>query len=174
MKKFRSILSVLLTALLVCACLVPAGAAVEIEASPLQVHEDGSFKICMFNDLQDKRNPNANTMAMVEAILDSEQPDLVVIAGDSISDTYVTASADDVEATIKALMKPIADRNIPYLFTFGNHDHDAADALSLEGQIAACKSYDSCIIPDDGCDPGTYNVPVLNSDGTGYAFNVYM
>ncbi len=174
MKKFRSILSVLLTALLVCACLVPAGAAVEIEASPLQVHEDGSFKICMFNDLQDKRNPNKNTIAMVEAILDSEQPDLVVIAGDSISDTYVTASADDVEATIKALMKPIADRNIPYLFTFGNHDHDAADALSLEGQIAAYKSYASCIIPDEVCDPGTYNVPVLNSDGTGYAFNVYM
>lgn len=174
MKKIRSILSVLLTALLVCACLVPAGAAVEIEASPLQVHEDGSFKICMFNDLQDKRNPNANTMAMVEAILDSEQPDLVVIAGDSISDTYFTASADDIDATIKALMKPIADRNIPYLFTFGNHDHDAADALDLEGQIASYKSYASCIIPDDGCDPGTYNVPVLNSDGTGYAFNVYM
>ena len=174
MKKIRSILSVLLTALLVCACLVPAGAAVEIEASPLQVHEDGSFKICMFNDLQDKRNPNANTIAMVEAILDSEQPDLVVIAGDSISDTYFTASADDIDATIKALMKPIADRNIPYLFTFGNHDHDAADALDLEGQIASYKSYASCIIPDDGCDPGTYNVPVLNSDGTGYAFNVYM
>lgn len=174
MKKFRSILSVLLTALLVCACLVPAGAAVEIEASPLQVHEDGSFKICMFNDLQDKRNPNANTIAMVEAILDSEQPDLVVIAGDSISDTYFTASADDIDATIKALMKPIADRNIPYLFTFGNHDHDVADVLSLEDQIASYKSYASCIIPDDGCDPGTYNVPVLNSDGTGYAFNVYM
>ncbi len=174
MKKFKSILSVLLTALLICACLAPASAATLKEDAVLQVHEDGSFKICMFNDLQDKRNPNANTIALMEAVLDSEQPDLVVIAGDTISDTYITATADDVDATIKALMKPIADRNIPYLFTFGNHDHDVADVLDLEGQIDSYQSYESCIIPDDGCDPGTYNVPILNSDGTGYAFNVYM
>jgi len=174
-KTFRTLLSVLMAALLVCACLVPAGAAAELPFdTSLQVNEDGTFKICMFNDLQDKRNPDSRTIALVEAVLDSEQPDLVVIAGDSISDSYVTASADDVAATIKALMKPIADRNIPYLFTFGNHDHDAADALSLEGQIDAYKSYASCIIPDDVCDPGTYNVPVLNSAGDGYAFNVFM
>lgn len=173
-RSFRTLLSILMAALLICACLAPASAATLPYETPLQVNEDGTFKICMFNDLQDKRNPNKMTIALVEAVLDSEQPDLVVIAGDTISDTYITASADDVEATIKALMKPIADRNIPFLFTFGNHDHDASDALSLEGMIEACKSYASCVIPDDGCDPGTYNVPILNSDGTGYAFNVYM
>lgn len=174
-KNLRKIMSVLLTVLLVCACFAPAVFAADLtQTTPLQFNEDGKFKICMFNDLQDKGTPDPRTIELVEAVLDQEQPDLVVIAGDTINDVYPSATPESVAATYKNLLSPISDRNIPFLVTFGNHDHDIADVLSLEDQIAACRELSSCIIPDDGCDLGTYNVPVLNSDGTAYALNVYM
>ncbi|MBQ6862924.1 MAG: metallophosphoesterase family protein [Clostridia bacterium] len=174
-KTLRRFMSVLLTALLVCACLAPCASAADLAGTtPLQFNADGKFKICMFNDLQDKANPDKRTLELVGAVLDQEQPDLVVIAGDTINDAYAGATAEDIANTYKNLFAPIVERDIPFLMTFGNHDHDKIGTLSLEGQMDVCKSMSSCIVPDDGCDPGTYNVPVLNSAGTAYALNVYM
>ncbi|MBQ3519838.1 MAG: metallophosphoesterase family protein [Clostridia bacterium] len=173
-RNFKAVCSVLMILLLVFVCFVPAFAATLKNDAVLQVKEDGTFKICMFNDLQDNKKPHSRTIALMDAVLDSEQPDLVVIVGDTLSDRNATASVNSIEATLKNLLKPIADRTIPFLFTFGNHDHEVTDILSLEDMIAVCKSFESCVIPEEVCDPGTYNVPVLNSDATGYAFNVYM
>lgn len=174
-KNLRRLMSVLLVSLLVFACLIPGVSAADLAGTtPLQFNEDGKFKICMFNDLQDKADPDERTLELIAAVLDQEQPDLVVICGDTINDAYAGATAEDIINTYKNLYAPISERNIPFLMTFGNHDHDKIGTLSLADQMAACKTIPSCIVPDDGCDPGTYNVPVLNSDGTAYALNIYM
>ena len=170
----KAFVSIFMILLLCCSCFAPASAATLKNDTALQVHEDGTFKICMFNDLQDNKTPHKKTIALMQAILDAEQPDLVVIVGDTHTDRNSFATAESVEATLLNLMKPVADRGIPFLFTFGNHDHEVTDVISLEAMIDVLKTYESCVIPEEVCDPGTYNVPVLNSDGTGYAFNVYM
>lgn len=168
-KIFTLALSLVLTLGLVCSAALAAGGD-----KTLRFNEDGKFKIMMMNDLQDTENTDARTLSFMRAALDSEKPDLVVIAGDMLSDMYPLANKERMTKAIDNLMAPMVERNIPYLITFGNHDHDREDKMSAAEQLEAYKAYEQCYVPDGGCDPGTYNVPVLASGSDDMVFNIYM
>lgn len=169
MKKF---LSILLAALMICSCCAVAFAA--DTGKTLKFHEDGTFKILQFNDTQDVGNPNGKLLSFMNAALDAENPDLVVFVGDQLSDVYPFANAEDYKEAIIKQLKPLEDRGIPFLVTLGNHDHDRASKLAESDMINLYNVSGMFYGNDEGCDPFTYNVPVLSSDGSKTALNIYM
>lgn len=99
----------------------------------LKFGEDGKFKIMQMSDIQDyidtatKPTLNQKTVNLMEAALDTEQPDLVVITGDQIGGNM---DSEELQSLITQIAQPFEERQIPWLVTFGNHDEDATTALS--------------------------------------------
>lgn len=98
----------------------------------LQFGEDGKFKIMQISDIQDyvndsKPNLNEKTTTLINAALDAEDPDLVVITGDQIGGNM---NGEQVQSLIDQIAQPFEERQIPWLVTFGNHDEDATTALN--------------------------------------------
>lgn len=141
----------------------------------LKFNEDGTFKILQFNDTQDIGNGVDERMVeFIEAALDLEKPDLVVFVGDQLSDAYPFGTKEDMTLCIDNIIAPLAERNIPFVVTLGNHDHDHFDVFTKAEQRAAYSSYDNCYMPEEGWDEFTVNVPVLTSDGADVAMSVFM
>lgn len=169
----KKVLCVLLSVVMVLSC-AAIGFAAE-EEKVLKFNEDGTFKILQFNDTQDVgKGVNSKMVEFIEAALDKEQPDLVVFVGDQLSDFYPFGTKEDMEKSIDNIIAPLAERDIPFLVTLGNHDHDHLDTISKAEQFAAYSSYDNCYMPTDGWDEFTVNVPILTSDGTDIAMSVFM
>ncbi len=127
---FRRITGVLAAAALFCAAVIPAALADEDEAK-LRFHEDGTFKIMQMSDFQDyvsadKPEVNPKSIALMDAALDTEKPDVVVMTGDMIGGDM---NAEQLQDYIAQMVKPMEERQIPWLVTFGNHDEDAVAAL---------------------------------------------
>lgn len=98
----------------------------------LKFGEDGKFKILMMSDIQDYVNDskptlNQKTVTLMNAALDTEDPDMVVINGDQIGGNM---NAEQVQSLITQIAQPFEKRQIPWLVTFGNHDEDATTALN--------------------------------------------
>ena len=91
---------------------------------------DGKFKIMQIADTQEIPAVSPDTIKLISAALDKEKPDLVVFTGDQIkgySSFFMGEKGKaKVISTIKALIKPLEDRSIPFTMTFGNHDGEAA------------------------------------------------
>lgn len=148
-----------------------------VEAEPqktLSFNEDGTFKIMQINDTQDVGNCNKRLPEFLNAALDLEQPDLVIFNGDQLSDVYPSASLADFTKAIANIVEPLQVRGIPFLVTLGNHDHDRAVTVDENGQYAIYAAYENCYAAGGGPDPFTYNVPIMTSDGSSIAFNIYM
>lgn len=92
--------------------------------------KNGNFKIMQIADTQEIPAVSSDTIKLICAALDKEKPDLVVFTGDQIKgySSYFLGERGRkaAENTIKALIKPLEDRNIPFTMTFGNHDGEAA------------------------------------------------
>jgi hypothetical protein len=67
------------------------------------------------------------TDALFQAMLDAEQPDVVIMTGDQIGGNM---NGEQLQDYIRQMMKPCEDRHIPWFMTFGNHDEDATTALA--------------------------------------------
>lgn len=169
----KKVLCVLLSVVMVLSCAV-IGIAAE-EEKVLKFNEDGTFKIMQINDSQDiGKGVNSRMVEFIEAALDKEQPDLVVFVGDQLSDFYPFGTKEDMIKSIDNIISPLAERNIPFLVTLGNHDHDHFDKFSKAEQFAAYASYDNCYMPTDGWDEFTVNAPILTSDGESVAMSIFM
>ncbi len=92
--------------------------------------KNGKFKILQIADTQEIHKVSPDTIKLISAALDAEKPDLVVFTGDQIkgysSFFLVEKGRKNAENSIKALIKPMEDRGIPFTATFGNHDGEAA------------------------------------------------
>lgn len=169
----KKILCVLLSLVMVLSFAVIGGAAEEEKV--LKFREDGTFKILQINDTQDVgKGVDERMVKFIEAALDIEQPDLVVFVGDQLSDAYPFGTKEDMIIAVDNIIAPLAERNIPFLVTLGNHDHDHFDVFSKADQFAAYSSYDNCYNSADGWDEFTVNAPVLSSDGKETRMNVFM
>lgn len=169
MKKVISIiLSVVMLALLV----VPSF-AFDTE-SQFSFNSDGKFKIMMINDTQDVILKDVIQASYLKKIAEQEKPDLIVMAGDLLTDFFPGATKDSLEKCLRNALDEINSIGIPFVATFGNHDHDWEDIFPLEEQMAVYKSYSNCAIVNNGCDIGTYNIPVKSSDGKSTPLNIYV
>jgi len=169
----KKIFSVILAVVMALTCAVTAFAA--DTDSVMKFNSDGKFKIMMINDTQDVGKGNKpQTVNFIEKALDTEKPDLVVFVGDQLSDMYPCASKEDYKKAIDNIIKPLADRNVPFLVTLGNHDHDRANVMSEDEMFDVYASYPNCIAVKGSNDPFTNNTLVYGSDGESVAFNIYM
>ena len=185
MKKF---LSLVLSVLVVFSMTVFAFAGTE-EKAPLSFDENGKFTIMSICDIQDNYPINKAALALICEALDTVKPDIVVLGGDNImlevhkegthgeGVTCEGAYCENIKLFDEAVA-PFVERNIPFTLVFGNHDSENGKP-SREWQLSQfqraggslCLAYDA-VEELHGC--GTHNLPVLSSDKTKTAFNLWM
>jgi 3',5'-cyclic AMP phosphodiesterase CpdA len=93
----------------------------------LSFRQDGTFTIVQFTDLHwmDGRPEDQRTRELMERVLGSEQPDLVVFTGDVIYTGPVSPGHTECEQPEQAFRDAVAaveERAIPWAFVLGNHD----------------------------------------------------
>ena len=166
----KKVISVFLAVILVAVMAIPTFAAEEKDA--LHFGDDGKFSIMHVTDTHlDYDNIEASVWLIGQAC-DKENPDLVVIGGDNVSNGD---NADDTKYFIDKLMNVFEERNIPVAVTFGNHDSESG-AMTREELMAYYNTFSVSRSVDDGealtgC--GTYYLPVMSSDGNEIKFNVW-
>ena len=107
----------------------------------LRCRPDGSFTIVQFTDTHfgNGEAEDDRTAALMERVLDLEQPDLVVFTGDVIGGRHGTRNARAAWAHAAA---PLVARDLRWCAVFGNHDDECdasrAELLALQRQIPGC------------------------------------
>ena len=147
----------------------------------MKFNKNGKFKIMQITDIQEVYKVSPDTEKLLEAAVEQEKPDLVVYTGDQIKGYGVTYKGmgkelvNNVAATIQKLLKPVADRNIPFAVTFGNHDRQVG--ISNKDQFEQIyKKLPNCIGEQaEGIDGGgTTYIPIKSSSGDKDVFNIYL
>ncbi|MBQ2828689.1 MAG: metallophosphoesterase family protein [Clostridia bacterium] len=177
MKKFFSIIMAVVICLSVCAIGV---SAVDVADKTLKFKGDGEFKIMQVADLQDSSFVVSTTNEYLEKIIKEEDPDLIVLTGDNIGGGTGDALTEgisrwQVKKGINQFMSFFEKIGIPVAVVFGNHDGEAL--IGKEEQMAMYQTYKCCVGFDEGdslygC--GTYNLPILSSDGEKVVYNLWM
>ncbi len=177
MKKFVSIIMAVIICLSVCAM---GASAVDVADKTLKFKGDGEFKIMQVADLQDSPFVVSTTNEYLEKIINEEDPDLIVLTGDNISGGTGDALTEgisrwQVKRGIDQFMSFFEKIGIPVAVVFGNHDGEAL--IGKEEQMAMYQTYKCCVGFDEGdklygC--GTYNLPILSSDGEKVVYNLWM
>ena len=176
----KKIVAIMMALSLLAAIMTPMASAASVSATKkgaaLQFHQDGKFKIMMISDTQDTDKADQRMLNFINASLDQERPDLVVFTGDNIAGKWVGSTVEKVRTAIDKIIQPLVARSIPFAVVFGNHDGESK-VTTKEDQMAMFMVYDNCLAIDEGealDGVGTYSLPILSSDGSRVAFNVYM
>lgn len=146
----------------------------KIKDKTIKFNSNGKLKILHITDTHFELNKNFDpTIWLVERACDAEKPDIVMVTGDNVVNCD---NAEDTKKMINALMNIFDSRNIPVAVTFGNHDSEQG-AMSREELMAYYNTFSCSVSVDDGealsgC--GTYNIPVLSSDGEKVKFNLWV
>lgn len=116
--------------------------------------KNDTFKIMQIADTQEGRKISPDTIDLINAALDREEPDLVVYSGDQIwGIRNFKGSREAVKQALEALTEPVRDRNIPFTICFGNHDRQVG--LTNEEQFEIYRELDGFIGESaegiDGC-----------------------
>ncbi|MFE5317757.1 metallophosphoesterase family protein [Paenibacillus sp. NPDC056579] len=143
----------------------------------LQFNQEGKFKIVQFNDTQDDENIDRRTVELMEKVLDSEKPDLVVLNGDNITGGCDTA--EEMKQAMNNVVQPMEQRGIQWAVTFGNHDEDSTPkgGLDEEEMLKFYMAYKHNVNePGERGITGTGNSNLLirSSKGSKPAFNVWL
>jgi 3',5'-cyclic AMP phosphodiesterase CpdA len=140
--------------------------------------KNGKFKIMHVTDVQEAGGITKEAIALLEAALDKDKPDLVVFTGDQIAGYSPKLKGVGAEAairkTIQELLAPLEKRNVPFTITFGNHDHTTA--LSLEKQFEIYQESPCCVAETTPgvSGVGNHNLPIFASNGDKTVFSLYM
>ena len=133
----------------------------------------GSFKIMQITDIQDAADVDTETLRLVEAALDREKPDLVVLTGDQVRGQVPSMKKEEnVEKTIRQIIAPFEARGVPFTLAFGNHD---AQGVPAEKQLAWYMESSMCVARDtpgvSGC--ANHNLVIEGTNGRP-VLNIYM
>lgn len=141
---------------------------------------NGHLKVLQISDLQDNRFTCVDTLRFMEAAVKKIKPDLIVFTGDQLDVVDLWGKGErcrrNVEKAINRLFSVFESFDIPFVLTFGNHDRETG--LPNEEQAKIYARMKNCICFDDlndgRPDAGTFNVPVMSSDGDRTAMNIYV
>lgn len=142
--------------------------------------KNGKLKVMQISDLQDTKNTSVDTLRFVDDAIAKVKPDFIIITGDQLDVVGLWGKGEkaekNVETAIRRLFSAIEKHNIPYVLTFGNHDRETGVSNEKQAEIYAtlknCICFDD--INDDRPDVGTFNVPVLSSDGKRLPLNFFV
>lgn len=172
----RKTLSLILSIIIILSSLsLSVSATNKKEGDILKFNKDGNFTILNISDIQDGYPLNPLTKDYIIATLDKVKPDLIILTGDNISG-FDVAEEKDAENAIREFMDIFEERKIKVAAVFGNHD-DEETKSTKDFQLKIYEEYD-CYIGERGfCIKdrvGTYNLPIMKSDGSGYGFNLWL
>lgn len=106
--------------------------------------KNDAFKIMQIADTQEGAKVSPDTIDLIQAALDREEPDLVVYSGDQIwGKSNFNDSKEKVTAVLDELTKPVRARKIPFTICFGNHDRQVG--LTNEEQFEIYNSFDGFV-----------------------------
>ena len=165
----KKILSIVLATVLLIGTVVPMAFATEEEVDKtLKFGSDGKFEILVLADVQDVYPLQEDTLQYIREAIDTVKPDLVVFNGDNI--------VIDDERAYDQLLSVLDERDQKFTFVFGNHDEEDR-TYTREELLSFYQKYDECLAYDadpslHGC--ATHNLPILASDGSKVAFNLWM
>jgi len=94
-----------------------------MEGKDLFFKDDGTFKIAQFTDIHfsEDNEVDHNTTKLIFQIIKEEQPDFIIVTGD-------TVYGHNNMKHLKKALAPIMEAGVPWSYTFGNHDtEDGAD-----------------------------------------------
>ncbi len=131
----------------------------------LTVSERGVYRILLLSDFQETYDEfDPRTLRGVNAVLDAEKPDLVVLCGDNCNGPMIH-SADDLKKYLGRMLAPFVERNIPFCHVNGNHDYDAD--VPMDEQICIYRDVPGCLTETADGIPGTTNfcLPIYSHDG---------
>lgn len=131
-----------------------------------------TFKILQIADTQEGRRVSPDTMNLINAALDREEPDLVVYSGDQIWGKGFRGNAAEVERVLRELTKPVTDRGIPFAVCFGNHDRQVG--IDNEAQFEIYKKIPGFIGESAPETDGVGNCVIEIKDGEKPVFLLYL
>lgn len=143
---------------------------------PLRFRQDGTFRIMQVSDIQESPNVCGDSLEFLKSALQQEKPDLVIFTGDQLKgySPYFHVPGGELKAgtTLHKILKPFADKGIPFLVTFGNHD--AQSGLTNRQQMYYYLQYPECVnTMENPEDCGTCCVTIAGKDGKP-AFAIYV
>lgn len=139
----------------------------------LKFRPDGSFKICCFSDLHQTINYDTQTLAAMHAIIEREQPDLVLLGGD-LWNEKPDATVEQLREFLDIFTSPMEQRSIPWAHVYGNHDHDILMDRRLMQSVF--EDYPNCVSghTEAGVDGvSNFLLPIRSSDESRVAFAVW-
>ncbi len=169
--KTKKIFAVVLSVVMALSCLALIASASDTNAN-LKFNEDGKFTILQVSDIQDGYPIKTITKRYIKDTLNTVNPDLVILTGDNISGGACW-SKGLAKAAINEFMSIFEKKGVPVAAVFGNHDEEGA--ATKEEMMSYYEAYD-CFVGCTGEDMtgvGNYNLPILSSDGSKVAFNVW-
>lgn len=117
--------------------------------------KNDTFKILQIADTQEGRRVSPDTLNLMTAALEREEPDLVVFSGDQIwGGSGFKGGEKEIERVLRDLTAPVTQRKIPFAICFGNHDRQAG--LPNEAQFEIYKKI-----------PGFIGESAPDTDGVG-------
>lgn len=174
MNRTKKIFAVVLSVLMMLSCASLCALAAETDET-LKFNEDGKFTILQFADIQDGYPLMSITEKLIKDTLKMVHPDLVVLSGDNISGGSTTTKVI-TRAAINEFMSIFEKAGVPVAAVFGNHDDESVLA-DKDYQMSVYESYDCFVGYNEGDSipgVGTYNLPIMASDGSKVAFNLWM
>lgn len=131
----------------------------------LRFRPDGTFRILFLSDFQETfEDFDPRTLRGVNAVLDAEKPDLVVLCGDNCNGPMIH-SEEDLRKYLDRMLEPFVQRGIPWCHVNGNHDYDAD--VPMDAQMRIYSAIPGCLTGSAPGIPGYTNfvLPILSSDG---------
>ena len=128
----------------------------------LSFNREKQFKIAQFTDTHFyKDGPRSQeVLDNMRAVLDAEDPDLVILTGDIVTGKPTMESWE-------ILTDLLISYKVPYAVTFGNHD-DEAEA-SRWGLLEYLSARPYCLMPNEVIEAvsgyGNYVIPIWNEEG---------
>ncbi len=139
------------------------------EDAKLKFNDNGKFKILVFADVQTGYPMDEDMIYFITEALRYEHPDLVVFTGDNVNNPELK--------TYEQMLTPLIEAGVPYTMVLGNHDQENSGGMTREEIVAEYQKYEGFLGYD--ADPtihgaGTHNLPILSSDGSSLAYNLWM
>lgn len=105
--------------------LLALSTAVQAEYAPVEIDEESALKVLLVSDIH-----SANQFALMRTIVQEQDIDVVIDAGDLINFGHVA------EAQLTNLYQGIASLDVPYVFVRGNHDAISPEDTTLLDRLA--------------------------------------
>lgn len=139
----------------------------------IKFNANGKLKIMHITDTHIEDDNIEASLWLIDKACEKEHPDIAVITGDNVQNYD---DANKTRSYIKRFMDIFCKYSIATAVTFGNHDSEVG-SLSRKELMEFYSSFLCHVVDSDGNKPfgsGTYNVPVLSSDGKEAKFNLWI